>query len=129
LIDNAVKYTEKGKIELILGLNTSGNIMVELKDTGIGMSKEFLPSMFNPFTQEEQGFTRSYEGNGLGLMLVKKYCELNNMNIEIVSEKNVGSTFRIIFDNMGVKEPKVKQMLRPVENGTLKNWKENYLIY
>ncbi|MDP1994784.1 MAG: HAMP domain-containing sensor histidine kinase, partial [Ignavibacteria bacterium] len=122
LIDNAVKYTEKGKIELILGMNTSGNIMVELKDTGIGMSKEFLPSMFNPFTQEEQGFTRSYEGNGLGLMLVKKYCEVNNMNIEIVSEKNVGSTFRIIFDNMGVKEPKVKQMLRPVENGTLKNW-------
>lgn len=129
LIDNAVKYTNKGKIELILIMNTSGNIMVELKDTGIGISKEFLPSMFNPFTQEEQGFTRSYEGNGLGLMLVKKYCELNNMNIEIVSEKNVGSTFRIIFDKMGVKERKAKPVFLPVEDGTVKNWKENYLIY
>lgn len=129
LIDNAVKYTKKGKIELILGMSTSGNIIVELKDTGIGISKEFLPSIFNPFTQEEQGFTRSYEGNGLGLMLVKKYCELNNMNIEIESDKNVGSTFRIIFDKVGVKGRKVKPTLRPLENGTVKNWKENYLIY
>lgn len=43
------------------------------------------------------GYTRKYEGNGIGLALVKKYCELNNAKIEVESEKNKGSIFRIIF--------------------------------
>ena len=98
MIDNAIKYTKKGKIEILLGKNKTGNIMVEVKDTGIGMSKEFLPRLFKPFTQEDQGYSRSFDGNGLGLDLVKKYCEINNAVIEVESEKNVGSTFRIIFD-------------------------------
>ncbi|MDP3684899.1 MAG: hybrid sensor histidine kinase/response regulator [Ignavibacteria bacterium] len=129
LIDNAVKFTKDGKLEMLLGKNKMGKIMVEIKDTGIGISKEFLLRMFDSFTQEEQGFTRSYEGNGLGLTLVKKYCELNNIILEVESEKNVGSTFRIIFDNMGAKGRKAKPVFLPVEDGTLKNWKENYLIY
>jgi PAS domain S-box-containing protein len=99
LIDNAIKYTKKGKVEILLGKNSTGNIMVEIKDTGIGISKEFLPKLFEPFVQEVQGFSRTYDGNGLGLALVKKYCELNNAIIEVESEKNVGSTFRVIFDN------------------------------
>jgi PAS domain S-box-containing protein len=99
LIDNAIKYTKKGKVEILLGKNSTGNIMVEIKDTGIGMSKEFLPELFEPFVQEVHGFSRTYDGNGLGLALVKKYCEINNKSIEVESEKNVGSTFRVIFDN------------------------------
>lgn len=97
LIDNAIKYTKRGKVEILLRKNNSGNIMVEVKDTGIGISKEFLPRIFDPFVQEEQGYSRSFEGNGLGLALVKNYCEINNAIIEIESEKNVGSTFRVIF--------------------------------
>lgn len=97
LVDNAVKYTKKGKVKILLKKNTSGNIIVEVKDTGIGMSKEFLLRMFEPFTQEEQGYSRSFEGAGLGLALVKRFCEINNAVIEIESEKNVGSTFRVIF--------------------------------
>jgi signal transduction histidine kinase len=97
LIDNAIKYTKKGKVEILLEKNKTGNITVEVKDTGIGISKEFLPRIFGPFTQEEQGYTRTFEGNGLGLALVKRYCELNNIIIEVDSVKNEGSTFRIIF--------------------------------
>ena len=97
LIDNAIKYTKKGKVEVLLTKNKDGNIVVEVKDTGIGMSKEFLPKLFEPFTQEEQGYTRSFEGNGLGLALVKKYCDVNNASIEVESEKGVGTTFRVIF--------------------------------
>ncbi|MEW5842092.1 MAG: PAS domain S-box protein [Bacteroidota bacterium] len=97
LIDNAIKYTKEGKVEILLTRNNEGNIIVEIKDTGIGISKEFIPHLFEPFVQEEQGYTRSYEGNGLGLALVKKYCGLNDLNLEVESEKNVGSTFRVIF--------------------------------
>ncbi|MDZ7766948.1 MAG: HAMP domain-containing sensor histidine kinase [Melioribacteraceae bacterium] len=99
LIDNAIKYTRKGKIEILLTKNRNGNIVVEIKDTGIGIAKEFLPRLFDAFTQEEQGYTRSFEGNGLGLALVKRYCDINNARIEVESEKNVGSTFRVIFNN------------------------------
>jgi signal transduction histidine kinase len=99
LIDNAVKYTKKGKVEIVLRKNKSGLVMVEVKDTGIGISKEYIPRIFEPFTQEEHGYTRSFEGNGLGLALVNKYCELNNASIEVESERNVGSTFRVIVNN------------------------------
>ncbi len=98
LIDNAIKYTRKGKVEIILSKGDNGKIIVEVKDTGIGISKEFLPIMFKPFLQEEQGYTRSYDGNGLGLALVKKYCEINFATIEVESVKNEGSIFRVIFD-------------------------------
>jgi PAS domain S-box-containing protein len=99
LIDNAIKYTKKGKVEILLDRNEAGNIVVEIKDTGIGISKEFLPKLFKPFVQEEHGYTRSFDGNGLGLALVKNYCDMNNAVIEIESEKTVGSTFRITFNN------------------------------
>ena len=98
LIDNAIKYTKKGKVEILIEKNKTGKIIVEVKDTGIGISKEFLPRLFGSFTQEEHGNTRKFDGNGLGLSLVKSYCELNNAVIEVESEKNVGSTFRVIFN-------------------------------
>lgn len=98
LIDNAIKYTKKGKVELVVSESFENKVVVEIKDTGIGISKDFLPHIFEPFVQEEQGYSRSYEGNGLGLALVKRYCEINNAVIEIESEKNIGSTFRVILN-------------------------------
>ncbi|MCF8241769.1 MAG: PAS domain S-box protein [Melioribacteraceae bacterium] len=98
LIDNAIKYTKKGRVEILITNNIDSNIVAEIKDTGIGIAEEFLSKLFDPFTQEEQGYSRSFEGNGLGLSLVQKYCEINHAKIEVESEKNVGSTFRIIFD-------------------------------
>ena len=98
LIDNAIVYTKNGKVEILITKNTDGNVVVEIKDTGIGIAEEFLPKLFNPFTQEEHGYSRSFDGNGLGLALVKNYCNINNALIEVESVKNVGSTFRVIFD-------------------------------
>ena len=71
--------------------------MFSVKDSGIGISKEFLPSLFNSFSQEYQGYTRKFEGNGLGLALAKKYCEINNAEIIVDSQKGIGSEFKIIF--------------------------------
>ena len=56
-----------------------------------------MPKLFEPFSQEQMGYTRKFEGNGIGLALVNKYCELNNAKIEVETEKGVGSTFRVIF--------------------------------
>ncbi len=97
LIDNAFKYTNHGKIEIKVKRNPNDKLIVEVKDTGIGIAKEFIPELFSAFLQEDQGYSRKYEGNGLGLALVKNYCEMNNASIEVESTKGVGSTFRIIF--------------------------------
>ncbi|MEI7811239.1 MAG: response regulator [Ignavibacteria bacterium] len=77
LIDNAIKYTNSGNIDIKLSMNQQGNTCIIISDTGIGISSEYLQDIFKPFTQEEQGYTRRYEGNGLGLALVYKYCEIN----------------------------------------------------
>jgi len=56
-----------------------------------------LEKLFQPFTQEEQGYCRKFEGNGLGLALVKKYCEMNNAEIKVVSKKGLGTKFTVAF--------------------------------
>ncbi|MEG8947695.1 PAS domain S-box protein [Rosettibacter firmus] len=101
LIDNAIKYTKEGFVEIVLSEGNNREKIVEVKDTGIGINEEFLPHLFEPFVQEEQGYSRPYEGNGLGLALVKKYCELNNASIIVESKKNVGSNFKVIFHCKG----------------------------
>ncbi len=97
LIDNAIKYTESGEIIVKILRNKLDELVVEIIDRGIGIEDEYLPQLFEPFSQEEMGYSRKFEGNGIGLALVKRYCELNNAKIEVESKKNVGSTFRIIF--------------------------------
>ncbi|MBI1937602.1 MAG: PAS domain S-box protein [Ignavibacteriales bacterium] len=94
LIDNAIKFTNKGFVKINISMNGSEkNILVAVKDSGIGISKEYLPELFTSFSQEEQGYSRSFDGNGLGLALVKKYCELNKIKIDVESKKGTGTTF------------------------------------
>lgn len=97
LMNNSLKYTEKGYIGIGLS-EKEGKIRVDIFDSGIGIAKEFISTLFEPFSQEEQGYTRKYEGNGLGLSLVKKYCEINNAEIFVESEKGKGSKFTVQFN-------------------------------
>ncbi len=97
LIDNAIKYTIAGSVDIYIKIDERKKLCVEIIDTGIGISKQYFPNLFTPFSQEEQGYTRKYEGNGLGLALVKSYCTLNGAEIEVDSEKGKGTTFRVIF--------------------------------
>ncbi len=96
LIDNAVKYTHEGKVDVIIE-EEDGHILVHVKDTGIGISEENLERIFNLFEQEYEGYTRKFEGNGLGLALTREYCKLNNADISVVSKKDEGSTFTVKF--------------------------------
>ena len=99
IIDNAIKYTKEGSIIIESGINKSNEKYISVSDTGIGMSNDFMQKIFEPFSQEEQGYTRRFEGTGLGLSLVKKYVEINNYKIDVNSKKNEGTTFTISFPN------------------------------
>lgn len=97
LINNAIKYTLKGFIEVSIAQSQFKRTKVFIKDSGIGMSEEYLRNIFTPFSQEDVGHKRQFEGNGLGLALVKKYVELNDATIEVESKKNLGSEFTVTF--------------------------------
>lgn len=98
LIDNAIKYTEKGSVEIRIYKNAEEKICVDVKDTGIGISEDFLRNIFKPFSQESRGYSRKFEGNGLGLALVKKYVELNGADINVKSKKGEGTVFTVQFN-------------------------------
>ncbi len=97
LVDNAIKYTEKGKVEMIL-YKESSSICIDIKDTGIGISKEYLQRLFTPFSQEDMSYTRPFEGTGLGLALVKGFADLNRAKMRVNSLPNKGTTFTVIFN-------------------------------
>jgi len=98
LIDNAIKYTKTGKIKVTLNVNSEEHLYSEVEDSGIGISEEFMKILYVPFTQEESGYTRKYEGTGLGLAMVKKCCEINNIDIKVRSTKGKGTKFTLIYE-------------------------------
>lgn len=98
IIDNAITFTQKGKVSVTFVRNDCGNIVLSVEDTGIGISEEYMPQMFEPFSQEDQGYSRTFEGNGLGLTLVKKYCEFLKYDLNIESEKEKGTKVTVEFN-------------------------------
>ena len=99
LINNAFKFTSNGSVKISLN-EDGGKKIAEITDTGVGISQNYICNLFKPFTQEEHGYNRSYDGNGLGLTLTKKYCELNNADIEISSAKGIGTTVKLTFNKI-----------------------------
>ena len=98
LIHNAIKYTNKGGVFVKIIKNLEKKILIEIIDTGMGISEDFQKNLFKPFSQETSGYTRKFDGNGLGLALVKKYCEYNSAELTLKSQQGEGSTFTIIFN-------------------------------
>ena len=97
IVENAVIYTDTGNITIKVKRNDDGKLICEITDTGIGISEDYIEDVFVAFSQEDMGYTRKYDGNGVGLALVKEYCKLNNATIEVESKKGIGSTFRVVF--------------------------------
>ncbi len=97
LLDNAIKYTNNGKISVKIYRNEEDKLTVKISDTGIGIDEKYIPYLFEIFSQEHSGYTRKYDGNGLGLTLVKAYCDINNIEIKLDTKKNEGTTFTLIF--------------------------------
>jgi signal transduction histidine kinase/ActR/RegA family two-component response regulator len=97
LISNAIKFTKQGNIWVKASCHEArnNNIMVTfvVKDTGIGIDKSNLDSIFEPFTQESITTTRQYGGTGLGLAIVKRLLELQGLQMHVSSKIGQGSEF------------------------------------
>lgn len=97
LISNALKFTSKGGITVEAKLFQRNKeviiLQISVKDTGIGIEKDKLSSVFEKFVQEDVSTTRHFGGSGLGLSIVKKLIEIHKGNIEVTSEKNKGTEF------------------------------------
>ena len=104
IIDNAIKFTKKGHIDVRV-FAQDRRVCIEVADTGIGMAPEYLPKVFSVFSQEASGYTRPFDGLGLGLSLTKKYVELNRGSITVRSRKGKGSTFTLQFLAERIEEP------------------------
>jgi CheY-like chemotaxis protein/anti-sigma regulatory factor (Ser/Thr protein kinase) len=94
LIKNAIKYTERGGI-IIESLIKNDYVEINIRDTGIGIPRDKYKVIFEEFRQESEGYSRSFEGTGLGLTLAKRYAELMRGNISVKSELGVGSVFTV----------------------------------
>ena len=100
ILGNAVKFTpEGGTVTFVIeeGPRFDGKAILKMiiSDTGIGMSKEFLPHVFEAFSQEDSSTTSKYGSTGLGMPITKSIVELMNGNISVDSEKGKGTTFTV----------------------------------
>ncbi|MGI6500444.1 MAG: ATP-binding protein [Anaerostipes sp.] len=98
ILGNAIKFTPKGgTIDFHMrNLSVKDGVILDeivIKDNGIGMSQEFLPHLFEPFSQENHSRTTSYKGTGLGMAITKQLITLMGGEIKVESTENVGTTF------------------------------------
>lgn len=98
LISNAIKFTrDGGAVTIATELSDAGELQIAVSDTGVGIAKEDLERVFQPFTQVNPAFARDHGGAGLGLPLVKKVTELHDGRLEVESDLGVGTTMRVFF--------------------------------
>ncbi|MFN8436378.1 MAG: PAS domain S-box protein [Cytophagales bacterium] len=99
IIGNAIKFTQKGGVEVLCKLKSQkGNkqrLQFVINDTGIGMDASYLANLFNKFSQEDKSTSRKFGGTGLGMAITHELVQLMNGEIEVNSEKNVGTTFYV----------------------------------
>ncbi|MDO5562403.1 MAG: transporter substrate-binding domain-containing protein, partial [Synergistaceae bacterium] len=110
LLSNAVKFTPKGgRVKLTVSqpetTESTARVHFEVTDTGIGMSKEFISKIWEPFEQEDSTISRRFGGTGLGLSITKNLIDLMGGSISVESEPNVGSTFKIDLDFERMEQP------------------------
>lgn len=107
LLENAIKFTEDGEVNLKVEKLAQDNkkwIAIKISDSGIGIDPIHQQLIFEPFRQASEGYSRAYEGTGLGLTIAKKYMELLDGEISLVSEKGCGTTFVLKFEDTCSKE-------------------------
>jgi len=97
LLTNAIKFTPSGGTVSILAMLSDENVHISVRDTGIGIAKEDLVRLTNPFEQVENQFSKTKEGTGLGLALTKSLVELHNGQLDIDSNVGHGTNVTVIL--------------------------------
>ena len=123
LITNSIKYNRKnGSVDCCLKEEKESDervlVDVTIKDTGIGMSEDFLKNIFQPFVQADQGARSQYKGTGLGMAIVKELLDRMGGTIEIDSVENQGTSIHVVIPFEIAEEPAVVQEMSelPKEN-------------
>lgn len=93
LIGNAIKFTEQGAVTVTVSTTQNNHLFFEVKDTGIGIAKDRIKAVFQPFVQADGTTTRRFGGTGLGTTISKQLVELMHGSIDLVSEVDKGSCF------------------------------------
>lgn len=91
LISNALKFTEKGSVDVSIVQKTNHTLALVVEDTGMGMNEEFLKKVFEEFNQGDASVTRKFGGTGLGLAIVKRLVDLQHGEIKVESEVGKGT--------------------------------------
>jgi PAS domain S-box-containing protein len=124
LITNAVKFTESGRITLIVNNNSEKDGFVELEfsveDTGIGIADEHMVKLFKSFSQVDSSFTKKYGGTGLGLAISKQLVEMMGGTIWARSEKDKGSTFNFRIKFIRGNKELLVQKMEPINQTAVK---------
>ncbi|MDE2439681.1 MAG: PAS domain S-box protein [Betaproteobacteria bacterium] len=94
LLSNAIKFTEKGRVALTASCQ-GDRLIFTVTDTGIGMSEDELATLFTPFQQADASASRRFGGTGLGLAISKRIAELMYGDVEVKSQRGVGTTVRV----------------------------------
>jgi len=97
ILDNAVKHTEKGKIEIFLKRENKESVSIAIQDTGIGIPKDYLPRIFERFYVVDKSRSRKLGGTGLGLSIVKHISLLHNGKITVESTIGKGTKFTVVL--------------------------------
>ncbi|HZW38656.1 MAG TPA: ATP-binding protein [Ignavibacteriaceae bacterium] len=103
LIDNAIKYTQEGFINIEVFNDMNNFVNIHIKDSGIGIPEEYIPDLFIPFSKNISD--NNMQGTGLGLALVKNFVDLNNGKISVSSKLNEGTEFIISFNVVNETSP------------------------
>jgi two-component system phosphate regulon sensor histidine kinase PhoR len=111
LIDNAVKYSEKGGIDVILDNTRRGSVSLTVKDTGIGIGREHLHRIFERFYVVDKSRSKKAGGTGLGLSIVKHVILVHNGLIDVESVPGKGTTFTITLPNPSQPFPRSRRTL------------------
>ena len=98
LLSNAIKFTEPdGHVLIDAGIDPSGQLVLAIEDTGIGIPEESIDSVFEPFTQVDSSLARQFEGTGLGLPLTRSLVELHDGSVELESSPGEGTKVTVTF--------------------------------
>ncbi|CZF81161.1 Autoinducer 2 sensor kinase/phosphatase LuxQ [Grimontia celer] len=97
LVGNAIKFTQFGEVELMLSHQFPNGLRIQVRDSGIGIEPEYQNLIFEPFTQKDATFSRTYGGVGMGLAISKRLVELMGGEIKLESHVGLGSEFTVLL--------------------------------